>query len=169
MLCCPINACLEAEMMLPSVDAEPLPFQALRHRCSGWRVKRPEFLQLQGSLFTRIEHPQAGGRKMPRLRGIYCLLHHADLFYSQGPGGSLLGPALTALPWQQPQLRLKHERLEFLCYTTAPYWLSSVLNTAVCTCQSQTLNLACQPQIGTCHLPLQGLNHGLLQLLTSKP
>ena len=24
----------------------------------------------------------------------------------------------------------------------------------------------CQPQVGTCHLPLQGLNHVLLQLLT---
>ena len=135
---------------------------------SGWKVQRPEFLQLQGSPFTRTEHPQTGGRKMPRLRGIYCLLHHADLFYSQGPGGSLLDPALTAHPWKQPQLRLKHERLEFLCYTTGSYWLS-VLNIAVCTCQSQTPNLACQPQVGTCHLPLQGLNHGLLNCWPPTP
>lgn len=109
-------------MLLPSVDAEPLLSKPAGTDASGWRVKGPEFLQLQSSPFTRTKHPQTGGRKMPRLRGIYCLLHHAELFYSQGPGGRLLGPALTAHPWKQPQLRLKHERLEFLCQTIGPYW-----------------------------------------------
>ena len=32
--------------------------------------------------------------------------------------------------------------------------------------KSDVLITFCQPQVGTCHLPLQGLNHVLLQLLT---
>jgi hypothetical protein len=42
---------------------------------------------------------------MPSFRGIYCLLHQAELFYSQRSGGSLLRTVLT-VP-EEATLRLK--------------------------------------------------------------
>ena len=130
-------------MMLFSMDLEhPPPSKPPDTDATRWSVRVPEFLQLRYSPFARTEHRQTRGRKTPRLRGIYCLLHQAELFCSQGSGGSLLGPALTAHLWKQPHFRLKCERLEqsSLCYRVGPCWLS-ILNKAVCTCQSQTPNI----------------------------
>lgn len=45
-----------------SVDAEPLPFQALRHRCNGWRVKRLGIPSASGLTF----YPGSGTLRLER-------------------------------------------------------------------------------------------------------